>query len=87
VIAGQGLAAARGAILALYVLGWLRTVRDGKLGVVDGRPYAIHDLWRYRRPDGDTILAGRVVVTDLPIEPSEKRHTLLERLTHAQFVR
>lgn len=57
------------------------------LGVVDGRPYAIHDLWRYRKPDGDTLLAGRVVVSDLPIEPSERRHTLLERLTHAQFVR
>lgn len=54
------------------------------LGEVDGRPYAIHDLWQYRHPDGSLTLAGAVVVSDLPLERSTERHTLLERLTRVQ---
>ncbi len=54
------------------------------LGEVDGRPYAIHDLWQYRHPDGSLTLAGAVVVSDLPPERSTERHTLLERLTRVQ---
>lgn len=56
------------------------------LGSVEGRPYAIHDLWKYRHPEGHLTLAGAVVVSDLPLEPSAERHTLLERLTHVQVV-
>jgi len=54
------------------------------VGEVDGRPYAIHDLWQYRHPDGSLTLAGAVVVSDLPLEMSAERHTLLERLTRVQ---
>ncbi len=56
------------------------------LGMVDGVPYAIHDLWGYAHPDGRVTRAGEVVVSALPPEPSTVRHTLLERLTHAQVI-
>ncbi|MFC1960527.1 SH3 domain-containing protein [Chloroflexota bacterium] len=57
------------------------------LGVVDGIPYALHDLWGYARPEGDKIVVGAVVVSALPPEPSAQGdHTLLERLTHVQTI-
>lgn len=56
------------------------------LGMVEGIPYAIHDLWGYKHPEGHTTRAGQVVVTALPTQPSKDRDTLLERLTHVQVV-
>jgi hypothetical protein len=56
------------------------------LGMVNGIPYAIHDLWGYAHPEGLVTPVERVAVTALPPEPSAARHTLLERLTHVQIV-
>ncbi len=56
------------------------------LGMVDGVPYALHDLWGYAHPDGRITRAAEVVVSALPPEPSAMRHTLLERLTHARVI-
>jgi len=56
------------------------------LGTVDGVPYAIHNLWGYAHPEGHITRAAEVVVSALPPEPSAARHTLLERLTHAQVI-
>ncbi len=56
------------------------------LGIADGIPYAIHDLWNYAHPEGHVTTAAQVVVSALPPEPSALRHTLLERLTHIQVL-
>ena len=57
------------------------------LGTVEGRPYALHDLWQYRHPEGHLTTVQGVAVTDLPLQASAEGHTLLERLTHVQAVR
>lgn len=59
------------------------------LGVVNGEPYVIHDLWAYRQPDGNGDLVravNRVVVSTLDLGAGSARGSLLERLTHARLV-
>lgn len=65
------------------------------LGVVEGIPYAIHDLWGYNHADGHREIVGEVVVSDLPVPdparqagdgPESGWRTLLERLTQAQVI-
>jgi hypothetical protein len=54
------------------------------LGAVDGRPYAIHEIWGYRE---DTVkkkslyLIQRAVVSDLSLGKKSGKGSLLERIT------
>ncbi len=52
------------------------------LGMVDGRPYAIHAFWAYReKGEGEDIVrvVNRVAVTDLSLGKDSQRGSLLER--------
>ena len=60
------------------------------LGTVDGRAYAIHSLWAYRRSRGgrdDTFVVNRVVVSDLSLGEGSKRGSLLDRLNAVKILR
>ncbi len=61
------------------------------LGMHDGRPYAIHDIWSYRvyKAPGvdDKVVIGQVVVSDLSLGEGSNRGSLLERLTTINQVR
>lgn len=53
------------------------------LGVIDGRVYAIHSVWAYRKPGpgkDKTYVLNRVVVSDLSLGEGSKRGSLLDRL-------
>jgi len=53
------------------------------LGIVDGRPYAIHATWGYREPTakGDRVrVINRVVVSDLSLGEGSQKGSLLERI-------
>ena len=53
------------------------------LGIVDGRPYIIHEIWGYRQKTwkGDIVrVINRVVVTDLSLGIGSRLGSLLERL-------
>lgn len=55
------------------------------LGQVEGRPYAIHELWGYREPEGDTVrVINRVAVTDLSLGRGASKGSLLERTETAR---
>ncbi|MBN2471693.1 MAG: SH3 domain-containing protein, partial [Anaerolineae bacterium] len=56
------------------------------LGTVNAVPYALHALWGYVHPAGNTTRAAQVVVSALPPEPGAGEPTLLERLTHVQVI-
>lgn len=59
------------------------------LGSVDGRAYAIHSLWAYRRPRGgrdETFVVNRVAVSDLTLGEGSRRGSLLERLNAVRIV-
>lgn len=59
------------------------------LGVVDGRPFAIHDTWAYREPgkDGDVPrVINRVVVSDLSLGAGSKKGSLVGRLKTVRSV-
>ncbi len=60
------------------------------LGSVDGKPYAIHDIWGYREHDawrGDTVRAiNRVAVTNLEIGRGSARGALISRLRSARSI-
>lgn len=61
------------------------------LGMVDGRPYAIHAVWAYREPDpnaeDDRVrVMNRVVVSDLNLGEGSKKGSLLKRLTGIRMI-
>jgi len=59
------------------------------LGMADGRPYAIHDIFAYTEPskDGDRLIAiNRVAVTSLNIGGGTKKGSLLQRITRVRMV-
>jgi len=59
------------------------------IGDVDGRPYAIHDVWAYREPgeNGDTIrVINRVAVTDLYLGQASRVGSLLQRLKSVRAI-
>jgi cell wall-associated NlpC family hydrolase len=60
------------------------------LGAVDGRAYAVHGVWAYRRPgrgDDAVVVLNRVVVSDLTLGEGSKRGSLLERLNMVKMMR
>ena len=60
------------------------------LGSVDGRLYAIHCVWGYRKPapSGDkTYVLNRVVVSELTLGEGSKRGSLLDRLNAARLLK
>ncbi|MDP2653040.1 MAG: SH3 domain-containing protein [Candidatus Omnitrophota bacterium] len=59
------------------------------LGMVDGRPYAIHSVWAYRESKGagDIVrVINRVAVTDLFLGEGSKKGSLLRRLNAVTVV-
>ncbi|MBN1294565.1 MAG: SH3 domain-containing protein [Candidatus Latescibacteria bacterium] len=56
------------------------------LGHIDGKPYAIHDMWGWRKSVAENLDAthrvARVTVTDLMLGDGSLRGTFLDRLTH-----
>lgn len=61
------------------------------LGTIDGRAYAIHSVWAYRRPApggrDDVFVLNRVVVSDLNLGEGSKRGSLLDRLNAAKILK
>ncbi len=60
------------------------------LGVIEGRAYAIHSFWAYRRPRGgrdETFVVNRAAVSDLTLGEGSKRGSLLDRLNAARIVK
>ncbi len=60
------------------------------LGMVDGRPYAIHATWGYRQKmENDDVVRvlNRVVVSDLSLGEGSKKGSLLERLKSIRTLR
>ena len=58
----------------------------GKAGLM---PYAIHETWAYRVPDGDQDVIykiNRVAVTDLDLGTGSRSGSLLERLKSVRLV-
>ncbi len=60
------------------------------LGMVDGRPYAIHATWGYRKPkvDGqdEVYVLNRVVVSDLSLGEGSQKGSLLKRITTVRAI-
>lgn len=56
------------------------------LGSYNGRAYAIHDTWGFRKPrdkqEDDIYVINRVVVSDLYLGQGSHKGSLLKRLTH-----
>jgi hypothetical protein len=53
------------------------------LGFVEGRPYAIHSTWAYRKPGlskDQVVYIGKNVVSDLSLGQGSRKGSLLERL-------
>jgi len=74
-----------GGITTLYLKGHIMLYL-GKAGLM---PYAIHETWAYRVPDGDQDLIykiNRVAVTDLNLGKGSRSGSLLERLKSVRMV-
>ena len=59
------------------------------LGMIDGRPYAIHDLFAYSEKDKDSerlISVNRTAVTSLDLGMGTKKGSLLERITNIRLI-
>ena len=60
------------------------------LGMVDGKPYAIHEIWAYRQDGGDKDIIrviNKVVVSDLYLGQGSQKGSLLRRLSAIREVR
>ena len=60
------------------------------LGTIDGRVYAIHSVWAYRKPGSGkdkTYVLNRVVVSDLSLGEGSKRGSLLDRLNAVKILK
>ena len=74
-----------GGITTLYLKGHIMLY----LGKAGSLPYAIHETWAYRAPDGDqdlTFKVNRVAVTDLDLGRGSRSGSLLERLKSVRMV-
>ncbi len=74
-----------GGITTLYLKGHIMLYL-GKAGLL---PYAIHETWAYRVPDGDQELIykiNRVAVSDLDLGIGSRSGSLLERLRSIRMV-
>ena len=74
-----------GGIATLYLKGHIMLYL-GKAGLM---PYAIHETWAYRVPDGDHDVIykiNRVAVTDLELGTGSRSGSLLERLKSVRLV-
>lgn len=74
-----------GGITTLYQKGHIMLY----LGKAGSLPYAIHETWAYRAPDGDqdlTFKINRVAVTDLDLGKGSRSGSLLERLKSVRMV-
>ena len=74
-----------GGITTLYLKGHIMLYL-GKAGLL---PYAIHETWAYRVPDGGQDLVykiNRVAVTDLDLGKGTRNGSLLERLKSVRLV-
>jgi hypothetical protein len=79
------LADARGGVTLLQFPGHVMLY----LGMIDGRPYAIHDLFAYTEKDKDSerlVSVNRTAVTSLDLGIGTKRGSLLERLTNVRLI-
>jgi len=79
------LADARGGITLLQFPGHVMLY----LGMIDGRPYAIHDLFAYSEKDKDSerlISVNRTAVTCLDLGIGTKKGSLLERIVNVRLV-
>jgi hypothetical protein len=60
------------------------------LGIIDGKPYAIHDFWAWRTlaEDGGVVVhrAARVAVTDLTLGEGSPKGAFIDRLTGAGII-
>jgi len=75
-----------GGITTLYLKGHIMLY----LGKSDLMPYAIHETWAYRVPDGDQDLIykiNRVAVTDLDLGIGSRNGSLLDRLKSVRMIR
>ena len=62
------------------------------LGMVDGKPYAIHGVWAYRQDGGDkdkdiVRVINKVTVSDLSLGQGSQKGSLLRRLSAVREVR
>jgi len=60
------------------------------LGQVEGRAYAVHAVWAYRRPSrgqDEIVVLNRVAVTDLTLGEGSRKGSLLKRLNAVRSVR
>ncbi|MFH0997382.1 MAG: SH3 domain-containing protein [Pseudomonadota bacterium] len=76
---------AAGGIAVLYMKGHIMLYL-GKAGIL---PYAIHETWAYRVPDGDqdvTYKINRVAVTDLNLGKGSRYGSLLDRLRSVRVI-
>lgn len=76
---------ALGGVTLLYLKGHIMLYL-GKSGFL---PYAIHETWAYRVPDGDqelTYKINRVAVTDLDLGKGSRNGSLLERLRSIRVI-
>lgn len=74
-----------GGITTLYLKGHIMLY----LGKVGFLPYAIHETWAYRAPDGEqelTYKINRVAVTDLDLGKGSRSGSLLERLRSVRII-
>jgi hypothetical protein len=81
----RSLEQASGGITTLYLNGHIMLY----LGIEGSEPYAIHETWAYRAPDGDqelTYKINRVAVTDLDLGKGGRSGSLLERLQSVQII-
>ncbi len=79
------LADARGGVTLLQFPGHVMLY----LGMIDGRPYAIHDLFAYSEKDKDSerlISVNRTAVTSLDLGMGTKKGSLLERITNIRLI-
>lgn len=60
------------------------------LGMVDGRPYAIHATWGFRKPnvsgEDEVCVLNRVVVSDLSLGEGSKKGSLLKRVNAVTLI-
>ena len=60
------------------------------LGMIDGKPYAIHEVWAYRQEGGDKDIVrviNKVTVSDLSLGQGSQKGSLLRRLSAVREVR
>lgn len=61
------------------------------IGETNGKAYALHDTWGFRKPgdngENEVYVINRTVVSDLYLSKGSKKGSLLSRLTHLTAIR